>query len=264
MVEDAPGRADYARADGARFAILARRTLPEEIAERLIALIRSQELRPGDKLPPERTLAALMDVSRPVLREALRALAIMKVVEIRQGTGTYITSLEPKQMISHLDLIFSKDTVALVQLLEARRVVEVGNVRLAALRITEPQLLELERLLAELRAAVDDPARFSALDIAFHDAVCAAAANFLLSQFMSIIDTLGRVSRERTGGIASVRRATLEDHLGIVSALRAHDPDAAAASMHEHLDHVERAIDPAVATGAPGSAESVVAAEVGS
>ena len=82
--------------------------------------------RPSASSPP------MMQVSRPVLREALRALALMNVVDIRQGDGTYITSLEPQQLISHLDFVFSKDRVALVQVIETRRVVEIGNVRLAA------------------------------------------------------------------------------------------------------------------------------------
>ncbi len=120
-----------------RFSVISRSTLPEEIANRLLTQIKEQELRPGDKLPAERNLARMMNVSRPVVREALRALAIMRVVDIRQGDGTYITSLEPKQLISHLDLVFAKDGVALVQLVEARRIVEAGNVRLAALRVTE-------------------------------------------------------------------------------------------------------------------------------
>ena len=166
---------------GSRFAVVSRSTLPEEIANRLLTQIREQELRPGDKLPAERNLARMMDVSRPVVREALRALALMRVVDIRQGDGTYITSLEPRQLIAHLDFVFSKDSVALVQLLEARRVVEAGNVRLAALRITESEVAELEELVLSLADCIDDPDRFSELDIALHDAVCAAANNFLLS-----------------------------------------------------------------------------------
>ena len=226
-----------------RFSVVARRTLPEEITAGLLDLIRARELRPGDKLPAERTLAAMMDVSRPVLREALRALALMKVVDIRQGSGTYVTSLEPTQLVSHLEFAFSTDSVALVQVLEARRVVEVGNVRLAALRIGEPGIRELESILSGLREAVDDPATFGDLDIAFHDAICAAAGNFLLTQFMSIVNTLGRVSRARTGALRSVREATLRDHGRILAALRAGDADAAAGAMREHIDHVERSLE---------------------
>lgn len=225
-----------------RFAVLRRSTLPEEIANRLLALIRAQELRPGDKLPSERTLAASMEVSRPVLREALRALAIMKVVDIRQGAGTYITALEPQQLVSHLDLVFSKDTVALAQLLEARRVVEVGNARLAAARIDEARLAELDGILADLGAAVDDADRFGTLDMAFHDVVCAAAGNFVLAQFMTVIDTLGKVSRERTGASRSVRDVMLRDHHLIAEGLRGRDPEAAGAAMQRHLGHVEAAL----------------------
>ncbi len=230
-----------------RFAVVRRSTLPEEIADRLLALIRAQELRPGDKLPSERALAATMEVSRPVLREALRALAIMKVVDIRPGAGTYITSLEPRQLVSHLDLVFSKDSVALAQLLEARRVVEVGNARLAALRIDAPRLAELDRLLRDLARAVEDAGRFSELDITFHDIICAAAGNFVLGQFMTVIDTLGKVSRERTGASRSVRKRMLQDHRRITAALRGHDPDAAATTMQTHLDHVAAAL----ASGGP-------------
>jgi Transcriptional regulators len=225
-----------------RFAVLSRSTLPEEIANRMLMLIREQELRPGDKLPAERNLARMMDVSRPVVREALRALALMRVVDIRRGDGTYITSLEPKQLISHLDFVFSKDSVALVQLLEARRVVEAGNVRLAALRVTESEVAELQGLVLSLANCIDDPDRFSELDIALHNAVCAAANNFLLLQFMNIVSTLGRVSRERTGGLREVREAALRDHRRLLEALRAHDPDAAERAMLNHLDHVEEGL----------------------
>ena len=224
------------------FAVLDRSTLPEEIANRLLELIRAQRLRPGDKLPAERTLATAMQVSRPVLREALRALAIMKVVEIRQGSGTYITALEPQQLVSHLDFVFSKDTVALAQVLEARRVIEVGNARLAAARIDEAGIERLDALLAEMRAALGDPDRFSTLDIAFHNVVCGAAANFLLGQFMGIINTLAKVSRERTGASRSVRELALRDHRQLVQALRSGDPDAAADAMRAHLQHVEKAL----------------------
>jgi len=229
-----------------RFSVISRSTLPEEVANRLLTLIRDQQLRPGTKLPAERSLAGMMDVSRPVVREALRALALMRVVDIRRGDGTYITSLEPKQLIAHLDFVFAKDSVALVQLLEARRVVEAGNARLAASRVTESEVATLQDLVVSLASCIDDPDRFSELDVALHDAVCAAANNFLLSQFMNIVSTLGKVSRERTGGLRQVREAALHDHRRILDALRAHDPDAAERAMLEHLDHVEQGLKPAL------------------
>ena len=230
----------------ARFEVVSRSTLPEEIANRLLEQIRAQQLRPGDKLPAERNLAQMMEVSRPVLREALRALALMRVVDIRQGDGTYITSLEPQQLISHLDFVFSKDSIALVQLLEARRVIETGNVRLAAVRVTDDELGGLEGRLQAMAACIDDADRFSELDIAMHTQICAAANNFLLLQFMNIISTLGRVSRERTGGLRAVREAALDDHHRILEALRRRDPDGAEAAMRSHLDHVDAGLKSAL------------------
>ncbi len=246
VAADAPGES--------RFTVIPRSTLPEEVANRLLALIRDQQLRPGAKLPAERSLAAMMDVSRPVVREALRALALMRVVDIRPGAGTYITSLEPRQLIAHLDFVFVKDSVALVQLLEARRVVEGGNARLAAVRITESETAALDELLVSLACSIDEPDRFSDLDIVLHEAVCGAADNFLLSQFMSIISTLGKVSRERTGGLREVREASLHDHRRILAALRAHDPDAAERAMLDHLDHVEQGLRPAAGSNPAGPA----------
>jgi GntR family transcriptional repressor for pyruvate dehydrogenase complex len=240
-----------------RYTIIPRSTLPEEVANRLLTLIREQHLLPGARLPAERSLASMMEVSRPVVREALRALALMRVVDIRPGDGTYVTSLEPKQLIAHLDFVFAKDSVALVQLLEARRVVEAGNARLAALRITDAEVTALEEIVTALATAIDDPGRFSELDIALHDAICAAAENFLLSQFMNIISTLGKVSRERTGTVRAVREASLGDHRRIVDALRAHDPAAAEQAMLEHLAHVERGLGP---TTGPDVAEPSVTA----
>lgn len=225
----------------ARFETFPRITLPEEIANRLLTLIQERELRPGDKLPPERELAAMMGVSRQVLREALRALAIMRVVDIRQGDGTYITSLEPRQLISHLDFVLGNDDVSLRKLFEARRVVEIGNVRFAAERLTDETLQRLRELFTTLETSVDDPDRFSEADIAFHDTICDAADNFLLSQFMTIVDTLGKVSRRRTGRGRPVRDTALADHRALLEALAARDVDAAERAMRTHLDHIEAA-----------------------
>lgn len=219
-----------------------RATLPEEIAHRILDLIRTHELRPGDKLPAERELAHLMGVSRPVLREALRALALMRMVDIRHGDGTYVTALEPRQLVAHLDVVFSTDVVAIGMLLEARRVVETGSARLAATRVTDEEVTRLEALVADLAAAVDEPDRFAELDITFHDTICSASRNALLGQVMRVLSTMGRVSRQRTGALREVRVTAHHDHVAILAALRTRDPDAAEAAMRAHLDHVAAAL----------------------
>ena len=111
--------------------------LSERIAHSLLNLIKEKQLRPGDRLPPERELAAMMKVSRPSLREALRALQIMNIIDNRQGSGTYITSLEPERLIEHLDIIFTLNDTTYSELFEARKILEAGVAGLAARDITD-------------------------------------------------------------------------------------------------------------------------------
>lgn len=91
------------------FGEMKRDILSEKIANRLLTLIKEKQLRPGDCLPPERELAQMMKVSRPSLREALRALQLMNIIKNRQGSGNYITALEPAKLVEHLDIVFALD-----------------------------------------------------------------------------------------------------------------------------------------------------------
>ena len=181
-----------------------------------------------------------MHVSRPVLREALRALSIMKVVDIRQGAGTYVTALEPQQLVSHLDFVFSKDTVALAQVLETRRVVEVGNVRLAARRIGPERLPRLGAILAELRCG---GGRCRPLQHARHRVPrrrvrgCRQLpAGPVHEHHQHAGQGESRAHRRRPRSFA---QRVVRDHERIVRALRAHDEETAARSMEAHLHHVE-------------------------
>jgi GntR family transcriptional regulator, transcriptional repressor for pyruvate dehydrogenase complex len=125
---------------GITFKQFPRDALPAKIVDSILEMIREGQLSPGDKLPPERDLASMMKVGRPALREALRGLALMNVVEIRHGQGTYVTSLEANLLTEHLDLVFSLDDHTFLDLLDARKVLEVGLVMLAAERITDEKL----------------------------------------------------------------------------------------------------------------------------
>jgi GntR family transcriptional repressor for pyruvate dehydrogenase complex len=215
-------------------------SLSEQISERLLSLIRERKLRPGDKLPPERELAAAMQVSRPSLREALRALSIMNVIEIRQGAGTYVTSLEPALLVEHLDFVFSLDDSTFLDLFDARKILEVGIVALAAERITDEEIAGLDACLAKSKEAVTDHQSFLQADIELHERITAAARNPILSRFMASISRLGRASRARTVEIPGVPEQSLADHEAIVAALKARDPQAARQAMLHHLNHVEK------------------------
>jgi GntR family transcriptional repressor for pyruvate dehydrogenase complex len=225
------------------FGTFKRSAIAEEISTRLLSLIQEKRLRPGDKLPPERELAAMMQVSRPSLREALRALSIMKVIEIRQGSGAYVTSLEPSLLVEHLDFVFSLDTSTFLELAEARKIIEVGIVALAAERITDEQIAELEACVAEAAKSVDDYQAFLEADLKLHELITEAACNPILSRVMASISKLSLASRSRTTSIPGIREETVEDHRAIVAALKARDPEAARQAMFRHLEKVGKGLE---------------------
>lgn len=219
-----------------------KRSIAEEISERILKMLRDRKLRPGDKLPPERELADMLGVSRPSLREALRALSLMNIIEIRQGDGTYVSSLDPDQLFDHLEFVFDLDESTLLQLFEARKVVEVGCVGLAAKLITEAQLAELELIVQQSAATVGNAEEFLAADLALHKVVTEASHNPMLIRFMASINQLGMVSRRITGSSAAVRQQSIQDHKRIVAALKAGDPEAAREAMLNHLNNVEKSL----------------------
>jgi len=221
------------------FGTIKKSAISEDITARLLTMIKDGELKPGAKLPPERELAEMMQVSRPSLREALRALSIMNIIEIRQGDGTYVTSLEPELLVEHLDFIFSLSDSTIIELFEARKIVEVGLAAMAAERITDEEIAGLEAYLARAIEHVNDHAAFLQADIELHEAIVSAARNTFLKRFMASIYHLGHASRSRTVQIPGVVQQVVEDHQAIVLALKARDPHQARQAMLQHLNNVE-------------------------
>jgi GntR family transcriptional regulator, transcriptional repressor for pyruvate dehydrogenase complex len=214
--------------------------VPQQIVSRLLDLIQQRHLGPGHRLPAERELAASMGVSRSSLREALRALTVLGVTEMRHGTGTYVSSLEPELLVRPLSFVLSLSDHASDQLFEARKVVEPAMAALAAGRVDDETVDRLDACLDRAREAIGDAEAFMACDIELHDAIREAAGNAILGRFMESIRALGLASRLRTGARRSVHEQTVDDHQAIVAALRARDGEAASAAMLRHLDNVER------------------------
>jgi GntR family transcriptional repressor for pyruvate dehydrogenase complex len=221
------------------FGTVERAALPEQIAERILQMIKGRQLRPGDKLPAERELAMMMNVGRPALREALRALAMMNVIEIRQGAGAYVTELETAQLVQHLDFVFSLNDAAILDLFDARKIVEVGIIELAAQHISDDEIAQLQECLEKSVNSMHDPELFLLTDLELHSLIARAARNPILLRFMESIHQLGLVSRRRTGRLPGVTEQSTADHQRIVTALANRDPAAARAAMLAHLENVE-------------------------
>ncbi len=224
------------------FGVFERDMLPERIADRLISLITERQLRPGDKLPSERDLAAMMRVSRPSLREALRALAMMKIIEIRQGSGTYVTSLKPELLVEHFDFVFALDDSTFTELTEARAMLEPSIAAAAALKATDADLAEISACMERAVATVHDPGLFLEADLELHQRITAAAHNQIIAHFMASLNRLGLASRSRTVILQGVREQSLQDHQAIVEALLRHDAEAAASVMQKHLENIRKSL----------------------
>jgi len=234
-----PGKSPPSNAE---FGSFERSVLSERIAMRLLAMIKERKLLPGDRLPPERELAETMGVSRPSLREALRALSIMNVIENIQGSGTYVTALEPSRLVENLSFILSLDDSTFISALEARKVLEVGLAAMAAERITDEQVHALEKLLARSEQAIQDPEAFMQCDVEIHQLITRAAQNSILEIFMNSMSQVNLFSRRRTVELPEVARQTLKHHRQLVQALKARDPKVASRAMREHLDYVEKSL----------------------
>ncbi|AEC02262.1 FadR/GntR family transcriptional regulator [Parasphaerochaeta coccoides] len=224
------------------FSTIKRSSTVERIVGNIIMLIKQQSLNVGDRLPPERQLCELIGVSRPILREALKALQIMNIIDIRQGSGTYIKRLEPEQVIEHLDIVFHLDSSLYVDLYEARRILESAIARMAVNNITDEQLAAIEENIRVSEQNLDDEKLFYEKDLELHEIILKAAGNRIIPIFMQSINKLSLLIREKSNAIPDIRRNTMVDHRKILKALRDRDKDAVAASMAEHIANVEHAL----------------------
>jgi GntR family transcriptional repressor for pyruvate dehydrogenase complex len=212
----------------------------DEAITRLKAKIESGELAPGARLPSEAPLAQELNLSRLSLREAIRALTMAGVLEVRRGTGTFVTELRPDKMVrilggfvelageSHLDELF-----------ECRRVVEPGATALAATRITDEQLAGLgERI--ERMAGLSEPTDLVTEDLAFHEAIIAATGNRTLESLAHTVTAqTARARIWRALVKDDVVSWTHQQHLSIYHALRARDSLGAFAAAQRHVADVE-------------------------
>lgn len=211
----------------------------DEAIGRIKAMIVSGELRPGDRLPREADLAALLGLSRNSLREAVKALSLLNVLDVRQGDGTYVSTLEPTRLLEAVSFLLDlhrDDTV--LEVFQVRAILEPAAVALAARRIGAPQVAELRALLAGLG---DHPTveELVAADVEFHRRIAEAAGNSVLC---SLIDSLwGPTARARIWRGITQRGAverTMAEHTAILDALAAGDPETARAWATVHIDGV--------------------------
>ncbi|QLQ36534.1 FadR/GntR family transcriptional regulator [Micromonospora robiginosa] len=215
--------------------------LTDEAIAKIRQMIQSGELPPGARLPPEPQLAVQIGLSRSGVREAVKALESARVLDVRRGDGTYVTSLAPRLLLEGVGLaveLLRDDT--LLEVMEVRRLLEPAATGLAAARLTDAHLDELAQLLEDMRTAAEDAEKLIQYDTAFHRTVIAATGNETLT---SLLDGLsGQTVRARVwrglieGNAAHV---TLGEHQAIYRALRARDQTLAQATALMHVNTSE-------------------------
>ena len=210
------------------------------VTERGIAKIRdliiAGELGPGSRLPPEHELAAQLKLSRNTAREAVRALVTARVLDVRRGDGTYVTSLKPDLLLEGIGFavdLMQDDTW--LEVLEVRRYLEPAAVALAATRIDQPALDALEACLGRMRAA-EGLDQLVVHDAEFHRRVADAAGNQTLAAMLDGLSSKTLRARVWRGIIdGEAAEQTVAQHTDIYTALRAGDPNLAQAAAVVHV-----------------------------
>jgi GntR family transcriptional regulator, transcriptional repressor for pyruvate dehydrogenase complex len=230
-----------------QFATIRRNAVAGEAIKIVKQMIVRGDLTAGQRLPSERDLAAQLGVSRPSLREAIRALIALNILESRHGEGTFVSSLEPELLSEPIDFVLHVNSDALYSLFEARRVLEAGIAALAAERATDLELAELDDFAALGRTRLKDADSFIEHDIEFHSRLRDAARSPVLASLLSSVSALSIESRRITARQESVRSRALADHVAMVKALKGRDPRAASELMAAHLEHVSDGLKRALA-----------------
>ncbi|TIH40079.1 FadR/GntR family transcriptional regulator [Subtercola vilae] len=212
----------------------------DEAISRIREMILRGELRPGDRLPPEAELSERLGLSRNSLREAVKALELIRVLDVRRGDGTYVTSLEPGLLLEAVQFVVDlHQDQSVLELFEVRRILESSAAALAATRMTPDALTDLRRSV-DLAAATDDVAALVEHDLDFHRRIAAASRNDYLSTLLDALSSKtvrARLWRGITEENAAGR--TLSEHAAIVEAIAAGDAELAKGLVTAHIAGIE-------------------------
>lgn len=211
----------------------------QEIVRQVKQMIAEGRLKSGDQLPPERDLAEKFLVSRTSVREALRALESLGLIEIRPGEGTFVREVSVESLIEPLALIMTSQREAIHELFEARRLLEPAIAALAASRATPEEIQEMERILEEQAKEIAAGKTGLPQDAQFHAAIGTAAHNRAITRIAHAVMDLLTQSREESLNTPGRPNRSHQDHRRILAAIAARDERLARQAMLDHLEAVE-------------------------
>ena len=214
---------------------IGRTTIPELVAQRLVNLVSSGILKPGDKLPPERELAQQLNVGRTTVREALKLLTLSGLLEARRGDGTYVREEFTSFLSQHIEwpVLLSASEVDMI--VEVREGLEAKAARLAAKRATPEEIEKIGVFQRLLEIEGRDIERETELDLEFHQAIANASHNELVGRLMLSLQNILRQYIALSNQMTDRLETTIAEHQAIYDAIAAGDADAAERAIIEHL-----------------------------
>lgn len=214
----------------------------EEVADRIRRLIGEGHLKPGDRLPPERELAEGFGVSRTSVRDAIRVLEMIGLLEPRQGDGTVVRDLSPDSLVQPLASVLVHNRALLADLLDARKMIEPPLAARAASLATPEEIAHLDDILARQTEKVGAGAVTIEEDSEFHYTIATASRNRVILKVLDVLMDLLVESRQRSLQVPGRLQRSLQGHRRILEAIRRRDPHAAEAAMVQHLTEIEEVL----------------------
>ncbi|MBN9239184.1 MAG: GntR family transcriptional regulator [Micrococcales bacterium 70-64] len=206
------------------------------IAKRLLEIFTNGTIEAGTRLPPERQLATTLGVGRSAVREALAALEILGIVDVRPGSGTYLRGNASELLPQTLSWGLMLGEPKTLELIEVRGALEIYAARLAATRMTDEELVRLGQRVDEMRASRDDLRRFVEADLQFHLELARSTDNSVLLDLLQSIRSLLRVWVDRAVQDTVHAEDAIREHAAVHAAIATRDPDAAASAMAAHMN----------------------------
>jgi GntR family transcriptional repressor for pyruvate dehydrogenase complex len=219
---------------------LKREPLNVEIARKLLDYLLSGSFTPGQKIPSERQLMQAMGVSRSALREANKSLSLLGLLEIRQGDGTYLRKSGSSLLPRVIDWGLLLEDPYVVDLMEARKYIEIVTAGLAAENRSEEDLEDLRAIIRTMRESADDIERYVDADTAFHLRLAQAAGNVVFENLLSNFRSLLLVWAKKILEAAGETESSLAMHTPILEAVEKKDSEAASQAMVAHMERSSR------------------------
>jgi GntR family transcriptional repressor for pyruvate dehydrogenase complex len=224
------------------FAPVSKQSLTDRLARQIRGLIQRGDYRQGDRLPPIMEMARRFRVGHPTIREALKKLEAIGVVEIRHGSGVYVSRSDDVLVLASPHYAATATKKLLLDLIRTRMLLELQSVADAVRNATPEHLREMRRLLTVAGENLDTDAVLHSVNMAFHRQIALASGNTVLAQLLGVVQDLFREEQRMILGIFGSRRQDHEEHLAILDALERRDEALAVGRMRSHLEGVQDAV----------------------